>query len=151
MRAEDLIPAVTPAYGQETAQLVLDIVRTFPERHAQHDWIADPAQETVASWEQAQECGATACIAGWAAWIHRAPLEIWITADPEKENEYVEFMYYFGATVLGLNEADAEQLFYRTNNEQAVRALEYIAKGELIDWDVVKPQQSTMCDCVTCL
>jgi hypothetical protein len=103
------LPASKPAYGKETAQVVLDIIRLNPEHHDQHSWV--------------NECGTTACIAGWVALLH-----------PEMKLNHV----LTGAIGLEISLPEADRLFFTFDNDQAVHALEYLAKGEPIDWQAVR-------------
>lgn len=130
-RAEDLIPAVKPAYGAETARVVLDIVRQFPERHLQRFFEATPGDLQVhsavydsmgATNPTIGKCGTTRCVAGWTMMVHRGA---WNGDEFE------------AARMLGItNYLDADHLFFGCMNEdKAVAALEYLAKGDRIDWD----------------
>ena len=121
MIPEDLIPSTPPAYGAETARVVLDIITQFPQNHDQN---------TFSSFA---ECGTVHCVAGWARHVQGAY---------EKGHElYGHDTEHVGAVALDLTgERDWFKLFYGTTDAQAVRALEYLAKGDLIDWDeVYKP------------
>lgn len=109
---DDLIPKVRPEYGVETARLVLDIVTRFPELHDQYDF------------EREKSCGTTRCIAGWAQFIHRGHVDGYVESDAQH--------------FLRLSYDDADRLFYTLNDAAAVRALEYLARGEPIDWDAVE-------------
>lgn len=131
MQAHDLIPSVRPAYGRETAELVLDIIRMFPDRHAQSDWYQESEENEFRTWGEINECGSACCLAGWVAQIH---------AHDQNPNDidYEEV----GMRGLDLSEEDANALFYSTNNIAAVRALEFLAKGESIDWDQVWPERT---------
>lgn len=129
---EDLIPRVKPAYGSETARVVLDIVRQFPEHHLQNFFAAtDDDRQRNSEMRRgvglrdvgAGKCGTTRCVAGWAQFVH---LGQW-NGD---ENQ--------AARMLGLGggSEDAEHLFYHCMNEdKAIGALEYLAKGDRIDWN----------------
>lgn len=102
----------TPAPGQETAQAVLDIIRLNPELHDQKEWRGE------------KECGTTHCVGGWAQALH------W--------NQWSSrFVAERGRQALELDKADAYRLFYSTDNPEALHALEYLAKGEQIDWEAV--------------
>ena len=107
----DLIPERPPAYGQETAQVILDIIREFPDLHDQ------------TTWGFADSCNTPHCIAGWAKVVHHAQLG-WVTAR------------HAGQEALDLKYQDACNLF-GCNNERALHALEYLAKGDPIDWQEI--------------
>jgi hypothetical protein len=127
-RPEDLIPTVKPAYGAETARVVLDIVRQFPEHHLQNFFempeytrrVLYPEQHRLNS-KIADKCGTTRCVAGWAQFVH---LGLWNGDE------------YEAARMLGIHDEDeADHLFFHCMNEdKALGALEYLAKGDPIDW-----------------
>lgn len=106
------------AYGQETAQWVLDKIREEPENHKQADW----------------SCGTAHCVGGWALIAHG--------------DVKVKVKGGRAAQLLGLSdpplrledtwESDSHRLFYRSTEAEAVRALEYLAHGEPIDWQEVE-------------
>jgi hypothetical protein len=114
--AEDLIPPSPPEPGQETAQVVWDIVRLHPDRHDQ------------STWEAVNTCGTTRCIAGWAQYIH---------------HKFVDGRCPFtkGKRLLCLSEQDAILLFHCTSQSEAVEALGYVAKGDRIPWDNIFPNE----------
>lgn len=122
-QVERLIPATPPAYGQETAQLILDIIRNFPELHDQS--IYGPSGNSY---------GTAHCIAGWARVIHGNQLP-WNTTRR------------VGEISLGITPLDEIWLFSAMIREaRAVHALEYLAKGERIDWAAVWPDRPTVND-----
>jgi hypothetical protein len=100
-----------PAPGQETAQLVLDIVRIFSEHHNQREW------------ESEGSCGTTRCVAGWVQSVHGQEVSFTNAESFER-----------GRKGLQLSRLDAIRLFHYTDDDEAVAALEYLAKGEEIDW-----------------
>lgn len=110
------LPASKPAYGQETAQAVLDIIRFNPEHHDQGHWDSD--------------CGTTRCIAGWVAYIHPELL----LAGYSKDFAFPAA----GRHGLDIGHEDGDRLFWLMSERLAVRALEYLAKGEPIDWEAVR-------------
>lgn len=104
---------------QELALAILDQVRMHPETHDQNSWHGgnfppDPS---------GQACGTTHCVAGWAEVLMGKR----ITWEPTK----------FAQAALGLGDTDAYRLFYGTTEPEAVHALEYLAKGDRIDWEIV--------------
>jgi len=119
LTVDDLIPAVKPAYGAATARVVLDIVRRFPEHHLQNYFEID------ASWlfntALGDKCGTTRCVAGWTTFVH---LGRWTDSWDARQ-------------MLGISNDDAERLFYEMREDVAVDALEYLAKGEPIDWEAL--------------
>lgn len=101
-------PETPPAYGRETAQAVLDIIKEFPELHDQDLWES--------------ECGTTRCIGGWVWWLHKD----------------MDDVAPFARMALGVSDMDGRRLFHQVaTNTSAIRALEYLAHGEQIDWEVV--------------
>lgn len=111
-RPKDLVPAVKPAYGAETARVVLDIVRTFPTFHDQQDF-----EGLTPRWH-GDVCHTTYCVTGWATIVHAGR---WTSE-------------YEAQQMLGLSYYDADRLFYTMSEEKAIAALEYVAKDEPIDW-----------------
>ncbi|GIG59668.1 hypothetical protein Lfu02_40400 [Longispora fulva] len=128
-----------PAPGQETARWVLEHIRQHPQTHDQGSWEV----------EGAPECGTTRCVAGWAAHAHGL---VHHHSDSSVRGEVTggqwEQIEYVAARLLGLrmqspdedlmSASDGDLLFFHTTNAQAVHALEYLAKGDPIDWEVVK-------------
>lgn len=106
---EDLIPVVRPAYGAETARVVLNIIEAFPDLHYQGDF---------------EYCGTKRCIGGWAQFIHEGKVN-WSV-----ESHATEY--------LGISPGDADYLFYTMEEDKAVAALRYLADGCEIDWDALK-------------
>lgn len=111
------LPASKPAYGQETAQAVLDIIRLNPEHHNQDHWYSD--------------CGTTRCIAGWVAYIHP---ELLLLAGYSGDFAFPAA----GRHGLDISHGDSNRLFWLVSERLAIRALEYLAKGEPIDWKAVR-------------
>lgn len=105
-----LIPDIPPAFGQETAQVVLDIIRQFPEYHDQANYTS--------------LCGTTHCVAGWVQVVHGMEDYAWAW-DAARQR-------------LGISMRDAKRLFHgRFPKDHAIRALEYLAKGDPIDWHAI--------------
>lgn len=97
--------------GQQTAQAVLDIIRQYPDSHDQD------------AWEIQKGCGTSRCVAGWAQYLHEGQVDSQVR--------------HLAAIYLDLNNIDSWRLFMKCDNREAVHALEYVAKGDLIDWDAV--------------
>jgi hypothetical protein len=110
------LPASKPAYGKETAQVVLDIIRLNPEHHNQGHWDSD--------------CGTTRCVAGWVAYIHPELLPAHGLRDMAFPRA--------GRCGLDISNEDSEKLFWTMSEHRAIHALEYLAKGEPIDWQAVR-------------
>lgn len=111
-------PGSKLAYGQETAKWILDTITEEPERHDQSTWIG------------LDECGTSRCVGGWAAFLH---------PDVFQGNHDMEVGAFTatGMAALCLSYEEATVLFYDTDNAEAIRALEFLAKGEVIDWRAV--------------
>jgi hypothetical protein len=120
-------PPAAPEYGAKTAQAVLDIIRLYPEAHDQKVFEVLDVQFLDS------QCGTMRCVAGWAQWLHDGIVD---TSRCSLDNPrwVVEVR---AAEVLGLNDDDASMLFFSTDEEQAIAALEYVARGEPIDWDAI--------------
>lgn len=126
------------AVGQETAQWVLDVIRMNPELHNQASWWGATREESYQS-EGFYSCGTTHCVAGWAAFAHMEMVtkEFAHWVNYLEEEALGHLVPEIGALVLGLGKDDAGRLFLQTTDSQAVHALEYLAKGEDIDWAAV--------------
>lgn len=108
-----------PARGQETAQAVLDIIRMNPKQHDQSLW----------EWKDPEDgCCTTRCVAGWAAHLHGYDVRKAIR---------VSSMTALGCQLLDIDVSTGAKLFSATSAEEAVHALEYLAKGDEIDWEAV--------------
>lgn len=114
-------PLTVPERGAKTAQAVLELIRLYPELHDQTEWVMTPE---IAARYQSNKCGTTLCVAGWTQWLHEGR----VTEDDADDR---------AAAYLELDHHNADALFY-SNDEHAVRALEYVARGEQIDWDAVR-------------
>lgn len=121
--AEDLIPVVRPAYGAETARVVLNIVREFPQHHLQNFFQIEEIQRfgRYRRHTTPDKCGTTRCIAGWAQYVHEGI----VNSDVEAK----------AALFLGLDGEDSEALFFTMEEDKAVAALCYVADGRRIDWE----------------
>lgn len=90
--------------NQDLFQRVYDQITSEPETHDQCDW------------EGRDECGTTRCVGGWA--IH--------FTNPGRGVDDAAFALGFtmisqyARHLLGLDETQAQTLFYYVNNEQAV-------------------------------
>lgn len=112
---------------QLLAQVILDYITLHPERHSQSSW---------AKGDLTSECGTTACVAGYAILFsddHRFYIDVDGDLMPIQGKGRVTFAEA-GAQLLGLDAFDQEFLFYNTDNEDARKALGYLARGEEIDW-----------------
>lgn len=116
---EHFLPQAIVEYGtfegtpRELAELILDQLTVYPETHDQGTWV------------NLDTCETTMCIAGWAAAFTGSYMDTkWI-------------YFHKGMHALGLTPRDAALLFIHTNNAQAVHAMQFLAKGDDIDWDKV--------------
>ena len=116
---------------------IRDMIREHPEQHDQSAWESQPVDE----------CGTTRCVAGWAVYLEAgAPL---LTSDsgvyltPEVEalglrlglvrggfEDDLDMIPVIAQRLLGLDDRQAHQLFYRMNNQQALEQVERYAEGE---------------------
>lgn len=103
---------------QELARQIWDHLNEHPDEHNQHSWISGN-----------EKCGTTRCIAGWAVFFAFGR-DIRLSTDG-----YFEM----GGQLLGLDEDEACHLFLGTGNRAAMEALQYIAKGDPIDWEAIYP------------
>jgi hypothetical protein len=124
---------------QVLSGVILDYITKHPEKHDQSDWFKgnyDP--------DATNSCGTTACVAGYAILFSNDPrfkyeknvdgrYEL-VTIKPKSNDVFFDDA---GMELLGLASIDASILFYETNNEQARQALEYLARGEQIDWSEI--------------
>lgn len=119
-------PLTPPEYGAKTAQAVLELIRLHPRMFNMKEWIFSRFNLLDAS-----QCGTTLCVAGWAQWLHEGRVvdEAYnfegCTRDDEVDVKAAEY--------LGIDKQTAGELFY-SDAETAVAALEYLARGELINW-----------------
>lgn len=118
-----------PTEPQLLAQQVLDHIRMNPRQHSQVTWV-NPSH-----------CGTTRCVAGWAVFL--------TTGSDLVDFRGIDFVVprglayrETGARLLGLNRLDAGKLFFDVNDAEAVHALEFLAKGDPIDWQQVAPRLS---------
>lgn len=113
---------------------IRDIIRDNPEQHDQSTFEDDA-------------CGTTRCVAGWAIYLEAgAPL---FTSDPgvcltpevkalEERlglvrggfEDDLDMVPVIAQKLLGLNDQQAHQLFYRMNNRRALELVERYAEGE---------------------
>lgn len=105
---------ITPE-TQTMAQRVLDYIHEHPEAHDQKQFFNDTAS-----------CGTTMCIAGTALF-----LEYGIQSDYEFFDRNFEGSFTnVAGRLLGLTDYEAEDLFYKMNNEIAVQMLKCIITGD---------------------
>jgi len=142
---------------QETAQAVLEQIRMNPETHSQEHWEAkDGLPEGLSGPASADSrCGTTRCVAGWAMYLHGYTAMLhqdYLLGRPEGDLDPVHVsgiwwrnalgsqvgVYHEASKLLGIKGRDAYNLFYHATNSQALHALEYLAKGEAIDWNAVR-------------
>lgn len=103
--------------ARTTAQLILDQITEYPETHDQDDF------EDVSEF---RNCATKRCVAGWA--VH---------FNGYKVTNVVNFDTYdavadLGRQLLGLDQDEAEWLFYRASNETAAEAVRQLAAGEKV-------------------
>jgi hypothetical protein len=136
---------------QVLAQVILGYIEEHPERHDQSQWT--DIDEKYKQPEQVEACGTTGCVAGYSVLFSNDPrfkyetnesrAGTYVTIQPrlEKFPEYTGYngsWFEAGKENLGLSDVDASKLFYHTTNEEARKALAYLARGEKINWVEVK-------------
>lgn len=97
------------------ARRIWDHISDHPQTHNQSNWVT-----------YTPGCGTTRCVAGWAVYLTTGE-------DLTVGASYMEA----GQQLLGLSDLDTHRLFLHASNRGAVRALEFLAKGDPIDWDQV--------------
>lgn len=123
------------------AKVILDYITLHPELHNQELWV--DIHGMIDSVDQLEPCGTSACVAGYAVLFSNDPhfeFEVergYVEISPVDDVDKEELFYDRGRKLLGLDHEDANSLFYRTSNEEARKALVYLAQGEEIDWDEV--------------
>lgn len=95
---------------------MLDIIRLNPEHHDQASWVSF--------------CGTTRCVAGWVAYLHPELLE-------DLNGNNIRYLIA-GAKGLDIDLMDANRLFGNVRPGEVIHAMEYLAKGEPIDWEAVR-------------
>lgn len=95
--------------GYNTAMFkkVHDQITERPELHSQADW----------EYTLANGCGTTRCVGGWTLHFLNPGLPVSDVASLLDEHGRTDRA---AAQVLGLNEAEADHLFYNTTEEEAV-------------------------------
>lgn len=137
---------MTETKHQVLAQVILGYITENPERHNQSEWVQ--VDSDVKNVDEVNACGTTACVAGYAVlftddrrfqfttnalgYVHMA-----VRPEHDDDNDIGQVFFEAGKENLGLKEADAVKLFYRTSNDQAKKALTCLARGEQIDWDEI--------------
>lgn len=109
--------------GVETVNAVLDQIRLEPQRHSQQ------------MWANTDVCDTTYCVAGWALHVHGCSDE-WIQLNGgwNGADDQISATARTAAGLLDIDEKDAYVLFYITDNESAVTALEWLAAGKELQW-----------------
>ena len=104
---------------QAMAQKVLDSITEHPEQHDQSNFF----------------CGTAKCIAGWA--LHHAygissGTEFWDRFGPEAlDNQAAAETYTeMAAPLLGLDDEEAQHLFYEMDETMAVQKLKHVIVGD---------------------
>lgn len=116
-----------PAKGQETAQAIFDAITANPELHTQSVWAYQ------------HDCGTRRCAAGWARHLHGHSYND-INHEgttPWSEPGSMSITAHVAADLLQISESDARQLFYRTTNQEALTAIEWLARGKQLNWDEI--------------
>lgn len=115
------------------AQSVINYIELNPKKHMQSAWFAvvNDNGEIIDSTPKTNGCGTTMCAAGTVAWLEHGDEAF------KMQEQDPDFCFRTGARLLGLDMDEARELFYDTNNEEALLALRHLAKGEEMpefDW-----------------
>jgi hypothetical protein len=102
-------------------QKVLDQIVAQPYLHDQKQWETSSAS-----------CGTQRCVAGWAMYFETpGNRSLDLVKYEFARNLGVEPRYFIiGKELLGLNDAEAYELFYEVTNDEAVDLLRQYARGE---------------------
>lgn len=103
---------------------IQDGVRLYPNQVGMEFWFFDAENLAKENQDLVEEnnntceeilnnCGTTACIAGWALYLRRVPLERFELKEDDDEGD-VDFEQT-GRRVLGLTQAQADRLFFLKN------------------------------------
>jgi len=123
-----------PEVYQERARRLAAMLDARPERLEMSSWTRP---------ESKNECGTTACVAGWAVIWSRGAVDIgpdgtmtW-SKDADLWCTYPHHSYERdGAQFLGLTDTGATALFFGADEETAVDVLRQLGSGELEPTDV---------------
>lgn len=114
----------TKAHAQE----ILDYLRANPEKHNQNSWVdtglEDEYGDPIRVVTDQNFCGTTMCVAGTS---------VWLKGGINRLNDYGCYGSRFdneGSYNLGLNENEANALFYEANNSEALELLIAVAAGD---------------------
>lgn len=98
---------------QARAQAAFDFLSQNPKNHNQQ-WYISGATDVPLTEENL--CGTTMCVAGTVEW--------------QAHGYVTDFAFSAGAMLLGLKYNEAENLFYASNNDEALDMLSAIANGD---------------------
>lgn len=119
--------------ARKLAADILEQITSEPDTHNQTQWGSTNDPEN-------HECKTVACVAGWAAILTNQVRyeynEVYgnysiLPASCDSSSDIPSI----GEKALGLDDFDAEMLFYDCTNFQAKEALGYMARGERIAWE----------------
>lgn len=140
------------ALNAETAAVaasVRDFLKKHPDLHDQFSWVDEPYNFLdlfqnnnleVDLFLKTEGCGTTRCVAGQAVITARPDLLTVTTSAAGWDVVQLDYDYEWdvlGEKVLGLERRDAHQLFFIADNDQALRALDYLAEEKVPDWKVI--------------
>ena len=108
------------------AQVLVDYFEAHPERHRQIKWVAQNGDDVMRVDDVEKNfCGTTMCIAGAAAYFMSD------TATFKELVEGDESWARVGGRILGLDEDEAEKLFYNLDNASALDMLRAVAADDM--------------------
>lgn len=136
----DNLKAPKPAPPSQLARLVLDLFGERPQLHDQETWFVGLAQEEAGhdSYEIADniDCGTRMCAAGAVCMMAGYRLIVEDGApyavDPARPDEMMRIPK-LGKRLLKLKDTEADELFWRSTNEQALDELRWIASHPEFD------------------
>lgn len=106
------------------AQWVLETITAYPDLHDQMSWVDEG------------DCGTTRCVGGWTLYAANIPEDITGRIGGGDFRSSADM----AGDLLNLSPADADRLFYYTNDEEAVLALQDLVAGKPIDWKGIGEQ-----------
>ena len=106
--------------GQETAQAVYDVISLNPHGHSQSSWV--------------DHCRTTRCVAGWTLSLHGFSDDFIVSNSMIHSSSGVMAL---AERLLDINHDDGYVLFLSTNNDEALTAVEWLARGKKLQWQEI--------------
>lgn len=124
----------TPTVNRELAAKTAELIRMHPEHHNQNSW-SNSNDDVIITSHENLGCGTTMCAAGWASLAAGAHVDT--SCDLATLGENVQSIEVMGRLVLGLEEREADKLFYTTTEHNVLIALDHLADYGQINWSTV--------------